>query len=178
MRRSRRKPSNPPSRRAPSTPPSGRGRRPSTPPSRGSPSTPSSGPGRHPGTSPRRGRSPQASPRRAPPAEQARRPRRRRYRPGQRAMLEIRKYQKSTSLLIPKLPFARMVREVCLDFTRGVDVLWQGTALLALQEATEAFLVYLLEDAYLCTIHGKRVTLQPKDIHLARRIRGIQGGLG
>ncbi|KAJ7303389.1 hypothetical protein JRQ81_012359 [Phrynocephalus forsythii] len=106
------------------------------------------------------------------------RSRRRRYRPGQRAMLEIRKYQKSTNLLIQKLPFARVVREICLDYTRGVDMQWQAMALLALQEAAEAFLVYLMEDAYLCAIHAKRVTLYPKDIQLARRIRGIQQGLG
>nr|XP_028577860.1 histone H3-like centromeric protein A [Podarcis muralis] len=158
MRRSGRTPSTPPSRRAPSTPPSRRGRR--------------------RGASPRRQRAPPASPRRAPPADQAPRPRRRRFRPGQRALLEIRKYQKSTNLLIRKLPFARVVREICLDYTRGVDMQWQAMALLALQEAAEAFLVFLLEDAYLCTIHAKRVTLHPKDIQLARRIRGIHGGLG
>ncbi|XP_053236427.1 histone H3-like centromeric protein A [Podarcis raffonei] len=167
MRRSGRSPSTPPSRRAPSTPPSRRA--PQTPPSRR---------GRRPGPSPRRQRAPPASPRRAPPADQAQRPRRRRFRPGQRALLEIRKYQKSTNLLIRKLPFARVVREICLDYTRGVDMQWQAMALLALQEAAEAFLVFLLEDAYLCTIHAKRVTLHPKDIQLARRIRGIQGGLG
>uniref|UniRef100_A0A670JXL8 Core Histone H2A/H2B/H3 domain-containing protein n=1 Tax=Podarcis muralis TaxID=64176 RepID=A0A670JXL8_PODMU len=126
---------------------------------------------------PRRQRGPPASPA-APPRTQAPRPRRRRFRPGQRALLEIRKYQKSTNLLIRKLPFARVVREICLDYTRGVDMQWQAMALLALQEAAEAFLVFLLEDAYLCTIHAKRVTLHPKDIQLARRIRGIHGGLG
>ncbi|XP_033001246.1 histone H3-like centromeric protein A [Lacerta agilis] len=170
-------PSTPRSRGAPSTPRS-RGA-PSTPRSRGAPSTPSSGRGRRPGTPPRGERSPPASRRREPPAQQAQRPpRRRRYRPGQRAMQEIRKYQKSTGLLIRKLPFARVVREICLDYTRGVDMQWQSMALLALQEAAEAFLVFLLEDAYLCTIHAKRVTLHPRDIQLARRIRGIQGGLG
>ncbi|XP_073182962.1 histone H3-like centromeric protein A, partial [Lepidochelys kempii] len=103
---------------------------------------------------------------------------RRRYRPGQRALLEIRKFQKSTNLLISKLPFSRVVREICLMYTRGVDFRWQAMALLALQEAAEAFLVRLLEDSYLCSIHAKRVTLFPKDIQLARRIRGIQEGLG
>ncbi|XP_020669419.1 histone H3-like centromeric protein A [Pogona vitticeps] len=144
-------------------------RTPSTPPSR-----------RGPGISPRR--SPRSSPRRPPqrqqPAEEAGHRRRRRYRPGQRALLEIRKYQKSTQLLIQKLPFARVVREICLEFTRGVDMQWQAMALLALQEAAEAFLVHLMEDAYLCAIHAKRVTLYPKDIQLARRIRGIHEGLG
>ncbi|KAM6472485.1 histone H3-like centromeric protein A isoform 1-T2 [Liasis olivaceus] len=154
-------PAGPSSRRTPSTPPSRRGR---------------------PGGSPR-GRAPLQSPprrsaRRHPPEEAAGRRRRRKYRPGQRAMQEIRKYQKSTNLLISKLPFARVVREICLEYTRGVDMMWQSMALLALQEAAEAFLVHLLEDAYLCTIHARRVTLYPKDIQLARRIRGIQQGLG
>ncbi|KYO40442.1 histone H3-like centromeric protein A [Alligator mississippiensis] len=105
-------------------------------------------------------------------------PRRRRYRPGQRALLEIRKYQRSTDLLIRRLPFARVVREICLNYTRGVDFHWQAMALLALQEAAEAFLVHLLEDSYLCAIHAKRVTLFPKDMQLARRIRGLHEGLG
>ncbi|CAM5105357.1 unnamed protein product [Natator depressus] len=118
-------------------------------------------------------------PARAAPARAAAPPGlRRRYRPGQRALLEIRKFQKSTNLLISKLPFSRVVREICLMYTRGVDFRWQAMALLALQEAAEAFLVRLLEDSYLCSIHAKRVTLFPKDIQLARRIRGIQEGLG
>ncbi|NXU94181.1 CENPA protein, partial [Xiphorhynchus elegans] len=68
------------------------------------------------------------------------------------------------------------VRELCLLFTRGVDYRWQSMALLALQEATEAFAVRLLEDAYLCTLHARRVTLFPKDLQLARRLRGLDGG--
>uniref|UniRef100_A0A8D0BVM1 Histone H3-like centromeric protein A n=1 Tax=Salvator merianae TaxID=96440 RepID=A0A8D0BVM1_SALMN len=151
------------------------------PSSRRTPSTPPSRRGRSSGTSPRRRRSPRTPgrhPRRDQPPEQEVHRRRRRYRPGQRAMLEIRKYQKSTNLLIQKLPFARVVREICLDFTRGVDMQWQAMALMALQEAAEAFLVHLMEDAYLCAIHAKRVTLYPKDIQLARRIRGIHHGLG
>ncbi|XP_042306815.1 histone H3-like centromeric protein A [Sceloporus undulatus] len=147
-------------RRTPSTPPSRRG---AGRPPRGRPS---------PRTSPRRPR------RQQPPGEGAAPRHRRRYRPGQLAMLDIRKYQKSTNLLIQKLPFARVVREICLDYTRGVDMHWQAMALLALQEASEAFLVHLMEDAYLCAIHAKRVTLYPKDIQLARRIRGIHEGLG
>ncbi|KAK7808386.1 hypothetical protein U0070_023387 [Myodes glareolus] len=70
------------------------------------------------------------------------------------------------------------VREICQKFTRGVDFCWQAHALLALQEAAEAFLVHLFEDAYLLTLHARRVTLFPKDVQLARRIRGIEGGLG
>ncbi|MBN3299220.1 CENPA protein, partial [Amia calva] len=68
------------------------------------------------------------------------------------------------------------VREVCQMFR--VDLKWQAIALSALQEAAEAFLVRLFQDAYLCTIHAKRVTLFPRDIQLARRIRGIEGGMG
>ncbi|XP_044516629.1 histone H3-like centromeric protein A [Gracilinanus agilis] len=106
--------------------------------------------------------------------------RRRRYPGGtsQRILREIRKLQKSTDLLIRKAPFGRLVREICLRFTRGVDYYWQAHALLALQEAAEAFITHLFEDAYLLSIHARRVTLYPKDIQLARRIRGLQEGLG
>ncbi|OPJ84800.1 histone H3-like centromeric protein A isoform X3 [Patagioenas fasciata] len=103
-------------------------------------------------------------------------PRTRRRRPGQRALQEIRKYQSSTRLLLRAGPFSRLVREICLVFTRGVDYWWQRVALMALQEAAEAFMVRLLEDAYLCTLHARRVTLFPKDLQLARRLRGLEGG--
>ena len=93
-----------------------------------------------------------------------------RYRPGTVALREIRKYQKSTDLLVRKAPFQRFVREVAQDFM--TDSRWQSTAVLALQEASEAYLVGLFEDTNLCAIHGKRVTIMPKDIQLARRIRG------
>lgn len=86
------------------------------------------------------------------------------------ALREIRKYQKSTDLLIRKLPFQRLVREIAQDFKN--DLRFQSTAILALQEAAEAYLVSLFEDTNLCAIHAKRVTIQPKDIQLARRIRG------
>lgn len=111
---------------------------------------------------------------------------------------EIRKYQKSTELLIRKLPFQRLVREIAQDFkVRPViptnacnflfacapsrltgypflqtDLRFQSHAVLALQEAAEAYLVGLFEDTNLCAIHAKRVTIMPKDIQLARRIRG------
>lgn len=81
-------------------------------------------------------------------------------------------------LLIPKLPFARAVRDVCLEYTRGVDVTWESTGLLALQTAPEAFLMELLADAYLCACLAKRVTLLPRDIQLTRRHCGLQDGLG
>ena len=94
----------------------------------------------------------------------------RRYRPGAKALKEIRRYQKSTELLIRKLPFQRLVREIAQDFK--TDLRFQSTAILALQEAAEAYLVGLFEDTNLCAIHAKRVTIMPKDIQLARRIRG------
>ena len=93
-----------------------------------------------------------------------------RYRPGTVALREIRKYQKSTDLLIRKLPFQRLVREVAQDYK--CDLRFQTTALLALQEAAEAYMVGLMEDTNLCAIHAKRVTIMPKDMQLARRIRG------
>ena len=95
----------------------------------------------------------------------------RRYRPGEKALKEIRFYQRNTDLLIRRLPFARLVREVQTYFFKK-PYRWQAEAMVALQEAAEAHLVSLFEDANLCTIHAKRVTIMPKDIQLARRIRG------
>lgn len=95
----------------------------------------------------------------------------RRYRPGEKALREIRFYQRNTDLLIRRLPFARLVKEVQTYFFRK-EYRWQGEAMVALQEAAEAHLVGLFEDANLCTIHAKRVTIMPKDMQLARRIRG------
>ncbi|KAK3732717.1 hypothetical protein QZH41_003063 [Actinostola sp. cb2023] len=86
-----------------------------------------------------------------------------RYRPGTVALREIRRYQKSTELLIRKLPFQRLVREIAQDFK--TDLRFQSSAVMALQEASEAYLVGLFEDTNLCAI-------MPKDIQLARRIRG------
>jgi len=93
-----------------------------------------------------------------------------RYRPGTVALREIRRYQKSTELLIRKLPFQRLVREISRDFKN--DMRFQSSAIGALQEAAESYLVGLFEDTNLCAIHAKRVTIMPKDIQLARRIRG------
>ncbi|KAI3832865.1 hypothetical protein MKX03_026626 [Papaver bracteatum] len=95
-----------------------------------------------------------------------------RFRPGTVALREIRKYQKSTELLIRKLPFQRLVREIAQDFK--TDLRFQSSAVAALQEAAEAYLVGLFEDTNLCAIHAKRVTIMPKDIQLARRIRGTK----
>ncbi|XP_058863385.1 uncharacterized protein LOC131705153 [Acipenser ruthenus] len=98
-----------------------------------------------------------------------------RYRPGTVALREIRRYQKSTELLIRKLPFQRLVREIAQDFK--TDLRFQSSAVMALQEASEAYLVGLFEDTNLCAIHAKRVTIMPKDIQLARRIRGERASL-
>ena len=95
-----------------------------------------------------------------------------RYRPGTVALREIRRYQKSTDLLIRKLPFQRLVREIAQEFQPSYDYRFQSTAILANQEAAESYLVGTFEDANLCAIHGKRVTIMPKDIQLTRRIRG------
>ncbi|QRW26889.1 Core histone H2A/H2B/H3/H4 [Rhizoctonia solani] len=87
-----------------------------------------------------------------------------RFRPGTVALREIRRYQKSTELLIRKLPFQRLVREIAQDFK--TDLRFQSSAVLALQEASEAYLVSLFEDTNLAAIHAKRVTIQPKDLPL------------
>merc|ERR1712187_881611 len=78
-----------------------------------------------------------------------------RYRPGTVALREIRKYQKSTDLLIRKLPFQRLVREIAQEFKN--ELRFQSSPILALQEASEAYLVSLFEDTNLCAIHAKRV---------------------
>ena len=93
-----------------------------------------------------------------------------RYKPGTVALREIRKFQKSTDLLIRKLPFQRVVREIAQQFKS--DLRFQSQAVLALQEASESYLVSLFEDTNLCAIHAKRVTIMPKDMKLAKRIRG------
>lgn len=106
-----------------------------------------------------------------------------RYRPGTVALREIRKYQKSTDLLMAKLPFGRLVREIASEYVTGyysadqdaVGLRWQSHALLCLQEAAEAWLVHLFEDVNLCALHAKRVTIMQRDMYLARRIRGVDG---
>jgi histone H3/H4 len=92
---------------------------------------------------------------------------------GERALREIRAYQSSTDLLLRRLPFARLVREIQQSMSK-IAFRWQGSAILALQEAAEAHLVGLFEDSNLCALHAKRVTVMPKDMQLARRIRGYQ----
>ena len=94
-----------------------------------------------------------------------------RYRPGTVALREIRRYQKSTELLIRKLPFQQFVQEIAQDFSKGE---WRFTAdaITALQEVTEAYMVGIFEDTNLCAIHAKQVTIMPKDVQLAQRLRG------
>ena len=94
----------------------------------------------------------------------------RRFHPGTVALREIRRYQKSTQLLIRKLPFQRLVREIAQKVK--TDLRFHSSALMAIQEASEAYLVSLFEDTNLCALHAKRITIMPKDIQLARRIRG------
>ena len=110
------------------------------------------------------------TPRKKPAAEAGGVKKPHRFRPGTVALREIRRYQKSTELLIRRMPFQRLVREIAQEFK--TDLRFQASAILALQEATEAYLVALFEDSNLCAIHAKRVTIMPRDIQLARRIRG------
>ena len=105
-----------------------------------------------------------------PPAQQpTKKPRR--YQPGTVALQEIRRYQKSTELLIRKLPFQRLVKELAQDLDK-VNIRYQSGAIMALQEASEAYLVGLLKDTNPCTVHAKRVTIMPKDIQLVQQIWG------
>ena len=120
------------------------------------------------GRTPRKALSTKAPRKSAPASGGVKKPHR--YRPGTVALREIRRYQKSTELLLRKLPFQRLCREIAQDFKS--DLRFQSSAIAALQEASEAYLVGLFEDTNLCAIHAKRVTIMPKDIQLARRIRG------
>ena len=92
------------------------------------------------------------------------------FRPGTVALRDIRKYQKCTELLLRKLPFQRLVREIAQSSKDGLR--FQASAVLAMQEATEAHMVNLFADTCLCAIHGSRVTVQPRDLRLALRLRG------
>lgn len=100
----------------------------------------------------------------------ARHPKPRRYRPSTVALREMRRYQKSTDLLIRKIPFQRIVREISTDFMTSWR--FQPSAMFALQEAAEAYMCTLFEDTTLCAIHADRVAVKPEDMQLARRIRG------
>jgi histone H3 len=109
-----------------------------------------------------------SKPKKAKKSEKKQKPQR--YRPGQLALKEIRRYQRSTELLIRLAPFQRLVREIAQTFHR--DLRFTASSLAVLQEAAESYLVGLFEDTNLCSIHAKRVTIMPRDIQLARRIRG------
>ena len=93
-----------------------------------------------------------------------------RWRPGTVALREVRKYQKGTELLIRKAPFQRLVRELAATQKDGLR--FQGSAVLAIQEATESYMTGLLSDTNLCAVHARRVTIMSRDLKLARRLRG------
>ena len=103
-----------------------------------------------------------------------------RYRPSLVALREIRRYQLSTENLIKCTPFQRLIREISQEYriqpngpgTPSVQVQFQSTAIAALQEAAENYIVGLFEDVNLLAIHARRVTIMPRDIRLALRIRG------
>ena len=96
----------------------------------------------------------------------------RRFKPGTVVLREIKKYQKSTELMLPRAPFQRLVRDITHQI--DPDLRFQQTAIDAIQEAAEGYMVSLFEDANACAIHSKRVTLSIQHINLARRIRGDQ----
>jgi len=92
-----------------------------------------------------------------------------RWKPGTVALREIRRYQKSVDTLIPKQPVRRLIREVASVYQD--DLRFKRSALEALQEASESYLVDLFADANLCAIEHERVTVEPKDMRLAMRMR-------
>lgn len=94
----------------------------------------------------------------------------RKWRPGLKALREIRKYQKSTGYLISKAPFHRLIREITHELSPGLR--YQSAALEALQEAVEVYAICLLSDAQIAAIHARRITVMPRDLHLVRRLRG------
>jgi len=96
---------------------------------------------------------------------------RHRWRPGTVALREIRKYQKGGELLLRKLPFIRLVREVAQDICPDVNLRFQGKAYVALQQAAEIYLTELFQDAYLGSVSCGRITLQPKDLKLAMKLK-------
>lgn len=95
-----------------------------------------------------------------------------RYRPGTMALFEIRRYQRSSNLLLRKRPFQRLVKEIAQEVSRNPDIRMQSAAVMALQEAAEMYLVGLFADTNLCALHAGRTTIMVKDMMLARRIRG------
>uniref|UniRef100_A0A915PYN6 Histone H2A/H2B/H3 domain-containing protein n=1 Tax=Setaria digitata TaxID=48799 RepID=A0A915PYN6_9BILA len=97
----------------------------------------------------------------------------RRYKPGMRALQEIRRLQRTVNLLMPRAPFQRLVREIAMNMSeKNMDLRFQSLAISALQEAAEVYLTCLFEDTNLAAIHAKRVTIFPKDVQFVRRLRG------
>jgi histone H3 len=94
------------------------------------------------------------------------------YRPGTVALCEIRRFQKSTELLIRKAPFQRLCHEIAQRISANGDICFQSTAVLALHKASEAYIICLFEDTNKCALHAKQVTIMPKDMRLAQRIHG------
>ena len=119
------------------------------------------------GKAPRRQLATKAARRRPRPIGGVKKPHR--YRPGTVALREIRRYQKTTELLLRKKSFYQLCREMVQDFS--ADMRYQSSSILAMQEATEAYFACLFEDTNLVAIHTRRVTILPKDIQLVRRIR-------
>jgi histone H3 len=103
-------------------------------------------------------------------SERERKSSQRRFRPGTVALREIRRYQKTSNLLIRRLPFQRLVKEIAQDCRGGLR--FQSSSVLALQEAAESYIVGLFEDSQICALHAKRITIFPRDIQLSRRLRG------
>jgi len=134
-------------------------------PTQNAASTPSKG-----GKVPRTHAAPTKAPAPGVDVPQTKPAKKRRFRPGTVALREIRKYQKTTALMMPRQPFQRLVREITQNLS--VDKRYQMSALEALHEAAEAYVIGLFDDTNLAAIHGKRVTIMPRDIQLARRMRG------
>ncbi len=97
------------------------------------------------------------------------------WRPGTVALREIWKFLKKSDLLIRKAPFQHLVREIALRFGKS-DLQMQSTAILALKEAAEYFMVDIFSDTNLCAMHGKRVTIMKKDMVLVCCIQRIPTG--
>ena len=98
-------------------------------------------------------------------------PPKKKKKPGIKALQDIKRYQKGYELLIRKLPFMRLIREITDELPRGKEFRYQAQAVVALQESSEIYLVGYLHDSNLCAIHAKRVTIQVKDMQLVKRLR-------
>lgn len=115
---------------------------------------------------------PQKKPRRSAPATGAPPKKQHRWRPGTKSLMEIRRYQKTTELLLRKRPFERLVREIMQKFKEDFRI--TAAALLALQEAVEDYLISKMEDSNRFAIHAKRVTIKPEDLQLASKYQNIE----